>query len=119
MDKKNLGKNSVKSLSVWGDDATASFYSLTPDSVLDEVEEHLGVRATGRVFALNSMENRVYDIEIEDEGRDATSSPNFTDQGDGRKSKLARNTVFYKISLPTNYLPSPLFPSLMVAHSLN
>lgn len=50
------------------------FYSLTPERLLDVVERALdslktGVRATGRALALNSMENRVYDIELEsDEG---------------------------------------------------
>lgn len=45
------------------------FYSLTPDSVLDCVEAALrgGTRATGRSLALNSLENRVYDVELEDD----------------------------------------------------
>lgn len=40
------------------------FYSLTPEGVLRAVE-HLGFRCTGRALALNSMENRVYEVEIE------------------------------------------------------
>src|SRR3954466_6837858 len=36
------------------------------------VEQALGARATGRTFTLNSMENRVYDIELEDERRVVT-----------------------------------------------
>lgn len=44
------------------------FYSLTPEAVLDAVES-LGVRSTGVCFALNSLENRVYDVELEDERR--------------------------------------------------
>jgi len=48
------------------------FFSLTPSSVLDSVEEVLqreepDLRATGRALALNSLENRVYDIELDDE----------------------------------------------------
>ncbi len=48
------------------------FFALTPESVLDAVEDALtklkpGIRATGRAIALNSLENRVYDIELEDE----------------------------------------------------
>ena len=43
---------------------TLSFYQLTPDRVLDAIEE-IGVRCTGRSLALNSMENRVYEVEIE------------------------------------------------------
>lgn len=42
------------------------FYSLTPDQVMDSVER-TGVRCTGRVHALNSYENRVYEVEIEEE----------------------------------------------------
>lgn len=49
-----------------------SFYSLSPDTVLNAVEEALssrfpGSRATGKAFALNSLENRVFEIELEDE----------------------------------------------------
>ncbi|MBX7143603.1 MAG: serine/threonine protein kinase [Oligoflexia bacterium] len=40
------------------------FYSLTPEGVLRAVE-HLGFHCTGRALALNSMENRVYEVEIE------------------------------------------------------
>ncbi len=43
---------------------TKFFYSLTPDLILDSVEA-TGVRCTGRVLQLNSMENRVYEVEIE------------------------------------------------------
>lgn len=52
--------------SIWGSEATQYFYALTPEKVLDHVEAALEVRATGRIFALNSMENRVYDIELDD-----------------------------------------------------
>lgn len=45
-------------------EATQFFYELTPDRILDAVEE-AGLRCTGRVLQLNSMENRVYDIELE------------------------------------------------------
>lgn len=51
------------------------FFSLTPDAVLGAVERALstsspgagpGVRATGRCFTHASMENRVYEIELEE-----------------------------------------------------
>lgn len=42
------------------------FFSLTPDVVLDAVER-AGLQCTGRCVALNSFENRVYDVEIEDD----------------------------------------------------
>ncbi len=46
------------------------FFSLTPDAVLGAVERALDpsglVRATGRCFAHASMENRVYEIELEE-----------------------------------------------------
>ncbi|MDB4970966.1 MAG: Stress response kinase [Myxococcales bacterium] len=44
------------------------FFALTPDRILDAVEFG-GRRATGYALALNSLENRVYEIELEDETR--------------------------------------------------
>jgi Ser/Thr protein kinase RdoA (MazF antagonist) len=51
--------------SAWGDESTKFFNELTPDRILDAVERSLGVRCTGRAMALNSMENRVYELELE------------------------------------------------------
>jgi Ser/Thr protein kinase RdoA (MazF antagonist) len=47
------------------------FFRLDPDAVLDSVDEIVaeampGVRTTGRALALNSLENRVYDLELDD-----------------------------------------------------
>jgi len=47
-----------------------SFYELTPDRVLDAVETS-GYQCTGRCSALNSYENRVYDVELEKELKDS------------------------------------------------
>jgi len=47
----------------WGTGPTQYFYGLTPD-VIDEVMRDHGLRPAGRVLALNSLENRVYDIEV-------------------------------------------------------
>lgn len=44
------------------------FFSLTPDRVLDAVEL-TGSRTTGLCYALNSLENRVYEVELEDRSR--------------------------------------------------
>jgi Ser/Thr protein kinase RdoA (MazF antagonist) len=49
---------------VWGDQETQFFYKLDPDMILESVES-LGLQTTGRCLALNSMENRVYEVEIE------------------------------------------------------
>ena len=40
---------------------TSSFYSLTPDRVIDAVEKS-GFSLTGHYMVLNSYENRVYDL---------------------------------------------------------
>lgn len=48
----------------WGSGPTQFFYAITPEQVLRAVETS-GVRCTGRCLALNSMENRVYEVEIE------------------------------------------------------
>jgi Ser/Thr protein kinase RdoA (MazF antagonist) len=47
-----------------GSPETKFFFELTPEKILDAVEK-LGVRCTGRCLPLNSMENRVYEVEIE------------------------------------------------------
>ena len=52
------------STSVWGANETQHFYALTPDHILDAVERW-GLRCTGRTLQLNSMENRVYEVEVE------------------------------------------------------
>lgn len=49
-----------------GSGPTQYFYNLTPELIMDSVEE-LGLYPTGRCLALNSMENRVFEIEIEDD----------------------------------------------------
>lgn len=46
-------------------DRRRPFDGLTPETVLEAVEQQLGVRADGRLFALNSYENRVYQLGIE------------------------------------------------------
>ena len=45
-------------------ESTKAFFELTPERVLSAVES-LGERCTGRVLALNSMENRVYEVELD------------------------------------------------------
>lgn len=47
-------------------ESTHAYYELTPDTVLDAVDS-LGLISNGRLLALNSYENRVYQIGIEDE----------------------------------------------------
>jgi Ser/Thr protein kinase RdoA (MazF antagonist) len=51
--------------SAWGDAQTQFFHALTPERILDAVERSTGRRLTGRAMALNSMENRVYELEVE------------------------------------------------------
>ncbi len=52
------------STQVWGNEATRFFFALSPEKILDAVES-AGFECTGRVLTLNSMENRVYEVEIE------------------------------------------------------
>lgn len=47
-----------------------SFFQLTPERVLEAVESS-GLQCSGRCLALNSFENRVYDVELEIEGEGA------------------------------------------------
>jgi Ser/Thr protein kinase RdoA (MazF antagonist) len=55
-----------------------SFHNLTPEIIL-RAAERFGVVCTGGIFQLNSMENRVYQLEVETESADlpATSSERF------------------------------------------
>jgi len=46
--------------------ATLAFQDLTPDDIISTIEE-LGFRCDGRFLALNSYENRVYQVGIEDD----------------------------------------------------
>ena len=54
--------------------ATQFFYEITPERILRAVET-LGVRCTGRVLQLNSMENRVYEVELDVDDPDSLTSP--------------------------------------------
>ena len=58
----------------WGQSATQHFFTLTPGHILDAVER-TGLRCTGRCLALNSMENRVYEVEIEVDDPKLIKSP--------------------------------------------
>lgn len=51
--------------SMWGSEGTQHFYELSPDIILNSIEK-LGYKTTGRCLTLNSMENRVFEIEIDD-----------------------------------------------------
>lgn len=48
----------------WGKSPTRFFYELTPDVIFSAVES-FGYRCTGRCLPLNSMENRVVEVEID------------------------------------------------------
>jgi len=54
--------------------ATQYFYEITPERILRAVET-LGVRCTGRVLQLNSMENRVYEVELDLDDSESLASP--------------------------------------------
>lgn len=55
---------------------TRFFFELTPERILDAVEL-LGVRCTGRCLQLNSMENRVYEVEVELDGEPESPAERF------------------------------------------
>ena len=62
---------------VWGDEETQFFFDLTPDRILGAIEESTTYHCTGRILALNSMENRVYEIEVETDEPVKTPSEAF------------------------------------------
>lgn len=58
----------------WGEKETQYFYELGPEQILDAVDD-LGFRCTGRCLALNSMENRVYEIEVDADPEEVEENP--------------------------------------------
>ncbi|HMO18196.1 MAG TPA: serine/threonine protein kinase [Oligoflexia bacterium] len=64
----------MDSQTAWGDSSTQFFTALGPDKVLD-VAERFGLKCTGRSMALNSMENRVYQVEIDTTDELSVSDP--------------------------------------------
>jgi Ser/Thr protein kinase RdoA (MazF antagonist) len=87
-----------------------SFFSLTPDAILSSVEAALGARATGRTFQLNSMENRVYEIELEDERRVVTK---FYRPGRWSKEQILEEHAFLHELVEAEI---PAVPPLVLAH---
>ncbi|MBI2712440.1 MAG: serine/threonine protein kinase [Bdellovibrio sp.] len=69
------------------------FFKLTPEKVLDAVENS-GLHCTGRCMALNSFENRVYDVELDP---DELSEKSFGD--------LDRMAYFYRSRIVKFYRP--------------
>jgi Ser/Thr protein kinase RdoA (MazF antagonist) len=67
------------------------FFSLTPDVVLSAVES-TGLLCTGRCFALNSYENRVYDVEVEIEAEGNSTEGHYND----RALRQRRVIKFYR-----------------------
>ncbi len=49
---------------VWGQQETQFFFNLTPETILDSIDA-IGFKTTGRCLPLNSIENRVYEVEID------------------------------------------------------
>jgi Ser/Thr protein kinase RdoA (MazF antagonist) len=70
----------------WGSAETQFFFALTPEHILNAAET-FGVRCTGRCLTLNSMENRVFEVEVEAAVGDA---------GDGDLSATRRVIKFYR-----------------------
>src|SRR2546428_8058989 len=70
---------------------TTLFRSLTPDRVLDAVEVG-GLRCTGRCLPLRAFENRVYEVELEDERQAApgTRSEEHTSELQSRSDIVCR-----------------------------
>jgi Ser/Thr protein kinase RdoA (MazF antagonist) len=60
--------------SAWGVGQTEFFFELSPERVLEAVED-LGYRPTGRCLVLNSYENRVYEVELEENEKTEIGTP--------------------------------------------
>lgn len=86
-------------MSAWGDEKTKFFFELTPERVLEAVEAS-GLRCTGRCAALNSFENRVYEVELElsDDEMDRLEAEHGSREGAIRAARIASRRVakFYR-----------------------
>ncbi len=60
---------------VWGDQETKFFFELTPELILDTVSKH-GFSVSGRCLVMNSMENRVYEVEVDGSDRERLNLEN-------------------------------------------
>jgi Ser/Thr protein kinase RdoA (MazF antagonist) len=52
-------------MKTWGQNETRYFYNIVPEKIF-QVTEEFGLKPTGSLSVLNSMENRVYEVEIDD-----------------------------------------------------
>ncbi len=98
----------------WGEKETQLFLDLQPEKILQTVEL-LGKRSTGRVTALNSLENRVFEIELEEGRQDQPSKvvAKFYRPGRWSKEQILEEHQFL-LDLKEQDIPvvSPiLFPS--------
>ena len=85
------------------------FRRLTPEHVLDAVEDG-GRRCTGRVFALNSYENRVYQFELED--GDAVIGKFYRPGRWSRETILEEHSLLFELAEEEIPVACPLpFPS--------
>jgi Ser/Thr protein kinase RdoA (MazF antagonist) len=57
---------------VWGQQETQLFFNLTPEKILDSIDS-IGFKTTGRCLPLNSIENRVYEVEVDRPESDVNS----------------------------------------------
>ncbi|MEZ4818939.1 MAG: hypothetical protein R3A45_03215 [Bdellovibrionota bacterium] len=62
--RKYLISMTIKSMTMFGAIKKPNSDDLTPEHILDAIDR-LGFTTTGRCLPLNSMENRVYEVEIE------------------------------------------------------
>lgn len=77
----------------WGEAQTRFFFDLTPDRVLEAVEKS-GLHCTGRCTALNSFENRVYEVELE--APEAEGEVDDSDRSASARFARRRVVKFYR-----------------------
>jgi len=65
--KNSRDKNYPESAASENDDAALAYLQLRPEDIIDSVES-VGFKCDGRLLALNSYENRVYQVGLEDSG---------------------------------------------------
>ena len=78
--------------SAWGSSETELFFSLTPEHILSAVET-ISIKTTGRCLALNSLENRVYEVELDLDEKPRNPSDKFRIVKFYRPGRWSKETI--------------------------
>lgn len=104
---------------VWGNTETQYFFELRPEAILDAIDA-IGFKTTGRCLPLNSIENRVYEIEIDRPDHEVKSpSDNFVVAKFYRPGRWSKDQIMDEHKFLADLVDAeiPVIPPLEIAGS--